>query len=314
MKSLLTLILAFTLILGTSYWYLHTATICPIPISYRLGDIDPRFAITETEARQVLKLAESVWEEAVQNDLFFYDETSTFSLNFIYDERQQLASTEEEWRMTLDAKEKKSKDFIEQVKLEAVTYEIAQAAYAKNREQYEKKLSEYNQTVEAYNRQGGAPPADFTILEAEKEVLAKMLGDLLEVEKELKKIADKLNLASIEGNRLVESYNVEVLQYNEIYGDLDIYTQGDFIKDRINIYKFSDSTELKKVVTHEFGHALGLGHVEGSDSIMYYLMEDQPDPIRLTEADLEAFYKVCGDQDSFGVKLRGAIRQLLDKL
>jgi len=311
MKTSISIILLATIIFSASYWYLATAAICPVPISYRLGDIDSRFNITAAEAVEVLSKAESVWETAVNRDLFVYDDQASFSLNFIYDERQQLASTEEEWRVALDIKERKGTDLIDAVKVEATAYEEAQAEYLKTRESYDVSLSDYNNKVEAYNRQGGAPPAEFAALEAEQKVLARQLRNLQQVEDELNDKAEQINQASAEGNSVIESYNFEVLQYNEIYGDLDIYTQGDFKKDRINIYKFSNTTELTKVLTHEFGHALGLDHVEGNESIMYYLMEEQPDAVRLTEQDLKGFFEVCGNGPDLASKFRGTIRQLL---
>jgi len=314
MRATLIFSLIFTIVFGTSYWYVSTANICPVPISYRLGDMDTRFSITEEEALNVLADAEAVWENAVDRNLFTYDETASFALNFIYDERQQLASTEEEWRISLDRKEVESREILERVKVATDEYEGLQVSYEQDRNSYENRLNDYNQKVESVNLEGGASPEVYADLQKEQKDLATDLATLLNQEKELGNRIIIINEQGDKGNRLIERYNEEVLQYNEIYGNIDIYTQGDFQRDRINIYKFSGTNELTRVIAHEFGHALGLGHVDGESSMMYYLMTEQSGPSRLSIEDKEVFLSVCGDGTGFSHTVRQIIRQILTNL
>ncbi len=314
MRPVFGILALVTLLFGVSSWYLQTAAICPVPISYRLGDFDERFLITKEEAAQVLADAERVWEEALGRDLFVYDDESTFAVNFIFDERQQLARTEEEWRTNLDRQELQSTALIDQVKAEGVVYQAMQADYEEKRLAYEARLSAYNEEVETYNAEGGAPEEEFEKLEEEEDALNGILRDLLDLEKELNNKAEAINRLGEEGNALIEAYNAEVLKYNELYGNRDLYTQGDFQRDRINIYKFSDTTELTKVIAHEFGHALGIGHVEGEESIMYYLMAEQPDTIIPTVEDRSALVELCGDGTGFSNQARKIIRSALSFL
>ena len=308
MRPLFIFALFMTGMFGLSSWYVQTANICPVPISYRLGDLDERFLITATEVQAVLAEAEAVWEDAVGRDLFVYDDASTFAVNFIYDERQQLARTEEEWRMNLDVKELESQAAIARVKAEGEVYKVLQAEYEALRLSYEMRLTAYNTKVASYNAQGGAPAEEFRALETEQAALEAELRTLTTKEGELNQKAAEINTLGEQGNALIEQYNGEVLQYNEVYGSRDLYTQGDYERDRINIYKFSDKTELTKVITHEFGHALGIGHVEGGESIMYYLMDKQPDTIAPTQEDIEALTLLCGDGTGFAHEVRRIIR------
>ncbi len=314
MRALLILSLIFTLVFSTSYWYVSTANICPVPIAYRLGDIDVRFDITTDEAKKVLTDAEAMWENAVGRNLFVYDENTSFALNFIYDERQQLASTEEEWRMDLDRQEAESREILEQVKVSAKQYEVLQAEYDQDRARYESRLSSYNEEVESINQQGGASPEVYADLQIKQKDLRSELARLIDQEKVLNSTITEINDQGERGNELIKRYNEEVVQYNEIYGNLDIYTQGDFKRDRINIYKFSDLAELTRVIAHEFGHALGLGHVDGESSVMYYLMTDQSSQTELSTADKEVFFTVCGDGTSLSQSVRQIIRKTLAKL
>ena len=308
MRPLFIFSLLATIVFGVSSWYVQTAAICPVPISYRLGELDERFLITAVEAQAVLAQAEAVWEEAMGRDLFVNDEESTFAVNFIFDERQQLARTEEEWRMNLDAQELESQAVIARVKAEGEVYQSLQTENEAVRLGYEMRLTAYNTKVASYNAKGGAPAEEFEALEEEQELLEGELRKLTAQEGALNQKAAEINALGEQGNALIEKYNSEVLQYNEVYGSRDLYTQGDFQRDRINIYKFSDKTELTKVITHEFGHALGIGHVEGDESIMYYLMAEQPDTIAPTKEDIEALTLLCGDGTGFDHEVRRIIR------
>lgn len=304
-----------TSVFGVAYWYISTAGVCPTPIYYRLGEVDERFGITEPEAREILAEAEAVWEEALERDLFVYTEDTDFTVNFMYDERQKEASTEEEWRIALDAKEGKTKSTFAAVESQQVAYEQQRKEYEASHASYETALASYNNEVEQINASGGATPEQFEALEDQKADLNKERNALLALEKKLTTAGEALNREGEAANRLVEAYNAEVARYNEVYGERSgTFTQGDYERERINVYTFSTKVELAKVLAHEFGHALGLGHVDGGDSLMYYLMADQPDELSLSAEDTLAFVTACGDETSVASKLRRAIRTTLSYL
>ena len=78
------------------------------------------------------------------------------------------------------------------------------------------------------------------------------------------------------------------------------------------MYKFSNDAEVVTVLAHEFGHALGLGHVEGPSSLMYYLLDEVTTVPELSEDDRAAYQAVCGDAESFAQWVRRQIRQLIN--
>ncbi|MEX2013071.1 MAG: matrixin family metalloprotease, partial [Candidatus Levyibacteriota bacterium] len=61
----------------------------------------------------------------------------------------------------------------------------------------------------------------------------------------------------------------------------------------ITIYFASNYSELIHTLTHEFGHALGMQHVENSQSIMYPYTTSS---VTLTPEDLEQLAYVCRKQ------------------
>jgi hypothetical protein len=311
MRLIFVLSLILTIVFATSNWYVRTANICPVPINYRIGVFDERFGISKESALSVLSEAEAVWEKTVGRELFQYDESAKFTVNFIYDERQQLVTTEEAWRNLLDVKEGRSQAALESVRQKIADYEVENTRYQTLRDSYEERLKAYNERVAIWNQNQSGGEEEFRLLQEAEEELDADLRNLLSLEGVLKTKANEINLQNQEANRLVEEYNAEVVKYNAVYGQTRQFTQGEFSRDEINVYKFSDETELTKVLAHEFGHALGVGHVEDSQAIMYYLMEEQPDLITLTSADTAAFVETCGQGGELSHAMRRIIRTTL---
>lgn len=303
--------LVMTVVGAGSFWYQTTAAVCPVPLAYRVGTIDSHFSITKEEAKARLLEAEAVWEKQTGRELFVYDENAAFVVDFIYDERQEEANNEVSDRAHLDEKKKENDGLIAAAEVLQKKYEELSATYATQVQQYETRLSAYNDKVSSYNDQGGAPGAVFEELERTRKSLDRESQSLNQTADELNALADEVNAANEKSNQLVESYNKEVEAYNEKYGYEKEFTQGDYDGTKINIYKFSDNNELVTVLTHEFGHALGIDHVDDESSVMYYLLGDTNDSLLLSKEDVEAFTAQCGTGTELPHKVRAFIRSAL---
>ena len=306
--------LIVTIVAGTVYWYQSAAAHCPVPLSYRLGELDPSFEFSKEEAKQHVLTAEAVWEEAAGRELFVYDEAATFTIDFVFDERQAIANSEEDKRTTLDAQHAENDLIQSAVESLQREHEALNGSYRNRLAAYEARLDAYNEEVRKYNDRGGAPPGIFSELETEREELEKEATALSAVNKRLNELATEVNRLAERGNQLVEQYNREVDRYNAAFGYTREFTQGDFQGDSIHIYKFSDETELITVLAHEFGHTLGIDHVEGTSSLMYYLLGDTSQPPTLSSNDLQAFEEVCGSAERFDQKAHRLIRTFLAKM
>ena len=306
MKVVSTLIVVSLTVTGIGWWWFSNDE-CPVPISYRLGELDDRFGLTISDAEAIVTSAAVVWEEATGLNLFTYDASSDLTVDFIYDERQARANSEEVTRSQLDVEQAENEALRSQIESLQTEYESLQAAFESKKATYEADLADYNDTVRQYNDRGGAPSdvhAELEATRAELSITAQSLGDTAT---KLNAMADTLNKLGNEGNRRIAAYNEEVNDYNAQYGYIGEFTQGDYQGEDIHIYKFSTEDELKRVLVHEFGHALGVDHVEATSAVMYYLMEEPaPTPV-LTDADLAAFTAVCGT----GTDVRYRLRQWL---
>jgi len=288
-------IILFAIIIGVGL-YIHTQVeaVCKMPLSYRIGQLDEQFNLTFDEARVAISEAESAWEQATGENLFTYAPNGQLLVNFIFDDRQQFALDEINYRERLNEAENVNEEIKDTYGSLVERYDALESHYQANVSDYERRLDAYNEMVARYNEEGGAPPEVYEELEAEKKVLDDDLAAVRRQGDELNGIVTQINELSEQGNELVEEYNEEVGSYNERFGESREFTQGDYQDGSINIYKFIDETELELVLAHELGHALSLGHVENEESILYHLMGEQPADMTLTDEDLAEFERVCG--------------------
>ena len=300
-----------TIFLAGTYWYQSTAYVCPVPLHYRIGEIDQSFSLSVEAARQYTKSAEAVWEDEVRRELFVYDETADFTIDFIFDERQATANSEEAKRAVLDEQRAENDRVLAIAKSLQKEHQDLSETYQAEVDAYETRLAAYNREVGKYNDRGGAPPEVFEELETEREALTQVANQLSTRVVELNALIKEINELSERGNQLVTAYNEEVDQYNKQYGFTREFTQGDHQGDKIHIYKFSSDNELITVLAHEFGHALGIGHVDEPTSLMYYLLENTDEPAFLTPDDVAVYREVCGVTESTEQKFRRWVRELL---
>jgi predicted Zn-dependent protease len=103
----------------------------------------------------------------------------------------------------------------------------------------------------------------------------------------------------------MDAINANVVKYNEfvVYVNTLIrksnslgakkFTEGRFNPNTntIDVYQFSDRLKLKRVITHELGHALGINHNENIRSIMYSV--NSGTTTMLSKEDMAALKDVC---------------------
>ncbi len=267
---------------------------CETPLLYSLGRFDSQFGLKEVDFLREAEKAESLWEQAAGRELFRYTPEAPFRVNLIFDERQE--QTVEGQRLEASFEKTQAKqDTLEQKQQKTLAlYETKGQAYERAVSSFKRRLDAYNAEVEKWNREGGAPQEAYEELNRVSRALSQE-GEALETKRlELNRLAGEVNAFSKQKVAVVEQYNEQVEQYANRYGEPGEFDQGDYVGTEINIYQYDDLPHLEAVLTHEFGHALGLIHGTNPTSIMYHLMERQSfDPVTLSMEDTALLRAQC---------------------
>jgi hypothetical protein len=138
---------------------------------------------------------------------------------------------------------------------------------------YEARLEAYNRQVDHWNAEGGAPPDVAAEMDTQKSKLASERTHVRQAQAACEAMR-------LDANSLVGVYNDSVARYysaigtfNDKFGSPIRENVGDCLisgsrATRITIFAFDDANHLAVVLAHEFGHALGLHHVEGDNALM----------------------------------------------
>jgi hypothetical protein len=266
---------------------------CDTPITYKLGNLDPKFSLTEQKVTNDLKDAAEIWGSAYGKPLFVNSPSAALTVNFVYDERSQLNANINKLGGQLDEK--------------GVTLKQQSAQFDTDVAAFEKKLADYNAEVARINQSGGAKSDVYNRLVAE--------GTQLRAESaSLNARAKQLNLAATNFNSNVANFNQDITQFNEVLAqkpEEGLYNSGD---QTITIYFADNPQELIHTLVHEFGHARGMQHTTDPKSLMFkydtsYLSVTTEDKNQLTE--------VCKEKlifthwiDVFVVRLRATFSKI----
>lgn len=274
--------------------YELNSPICSKALKYGVGSFDSAFGITKEDFRMVALQAESVWENELERNVFIYDSEADFKINLIYDEKQLATIQKQKTESGLTALESEFETLDRQLTTLKFEYESKVQSYKNRLTSFDQKKSSYESKVAQWNSKGGAPQSVYSSLEEERRILNSEASSLNAEANSLNVMADRLNDAVVLRNKKADEYNRAAREYNKKYGEGLEFNQAEYTGEEINVYQFGDKSELLLALVHEFGHALGMDHVENPDSVMYYLSSGMAETnTELSTEDIEELNRVC---------------------
>lgn len=280
MKLLRTIILYGTLSVSLFLlWNNVLRSPCERIVEYSIGEFDERFEISKEDFIAQLQESEIPWEEAAGKNLFEYVPGADFKVNLIWSEEQERLYKGNDLQEKLDSK-------FDSIDTLQSRYGEAVKRYERAVDVYESSLAIYEKDVSYWNNRGGAPTAEYKKLQSDAKSLEKKAA-------EIKRLQSQVNRLAEENNANVETYNSSVEEFNELHSYGYEFDAGNTDGTEINIFSYDGNKELQTLIVHEYGHVLGIDHVEDPEAVMHYLLNDRNQNGVLAAADIAALGQSC---------------------
>lgn len=282
----------------------HTAP-CSEPLEIGVGSLDDRFQIDRITLGNALRDVADLWSSAIGAPVVVYSEDAELVVNLVYAEEQQLTDSERQFRDRLQSESMSIEMMERRFNERQNEYEKKARIYENEMEELQVSIDRLNQWVNIHNRNGGFNEDELRQYDYRKASIDNRSEALERKQAELMRDAETLNRMISDLNRQIENKNELVDEYNRTFTGERKFTQGAYewnhSGESIQVFQFSSLDELKLVLAHEVGHALGLPHVENPASVMYYLMGNQKvNGLALTNEDILALKALCSEQGDTG--------------
>lgn len=246
---------------------------CDTPIEYSLGTVDPRFNITDSQFLLDIKDAANLWRNAYGKALFKYNRQANLKISLVFDQRQAL-----------DNQINNLKNQVQSGK-QSINPEVQQ--YEMLSQDFQQKLSSFNNQVNMWNAKGGAPQDVYDKLKSEQQNL-KNEAD------QLNQLADRLNISTNQYNQKVSELNNTINTFNNALSLKPEEGLYDPNADTITVYFDTNHNELIHTLAHELGHSLGMQHEQDPNAIMYPYTTRT---ISASPADIAQLKQICAKKN-----------------
>ncbi len=271
---------------------------CAEPLTYRITQIDPRFGVSEEEVLAAMEKASEAWAEVVHKPIARHSEQGEIEVQLVYDHRQKFVEEEISFRERLQSKERQISSLKSIYDQKNETFERKLNSYRQQEEAFEKQLQSFNEWVKEKNSGGGFREHEVSAYEQKQAEIKRLREQMNTHKQELNRLDDQLTNRVERLNEVVDENNRLIEVYNQKYSGEKHFTQGEYeargSDKRITIYQFIEESELRLVLAHELGHALGIKHVPDRKAVMFDHTQDQiKKTLKLTEQDRAAILAAC---------------------
>ncbi|WP_214000906.1 matrixin family metalloprotease [Arsukibacterium sp.] len=260
--------------------------LCQTPVLWRVGQLDPAFALTAELAEQAAHNAASGWNRAAGQELFRHDSVQGFPINFHYDERQQQMLQQAMLERNIQRYDSNIEQRAAALQQQSEQLQLRHRDFSQQNQQFAADIAAFSQQA------ANASQANLAALQQKQRRLEQR-------EQQLQQQAQRLNEQHAQLQREQDYLNDTVADRNALFSDqLPPLAAEVGLMEIVNgrrnmtIFAYSTANALQLTISHEFGHALGLGHTDNDTAIMHYALNlQQTGP---TAEDVAALKQQCG--------------------
>ncbi|MEK7218234.1 MAG: matrixin family metalloprotease, partial [Patescibacteria group bacterium] len=260
-----------------------------------VGTADARFRLAEGEFARAVETAEALWEDATGRRLFRRVATGGMVVGAVFDQRQETREKLEEIGLRLDQGKEAYDALHARYQEKRAAYERLQSAYEGLEARYERERADYDADLQSV-RARGVGEEDIARLEAKRQGVNRLADSLNTQQGILRNAVDEVNALVGMLRRIAAQENLSLDEYEDVGESIgEEYEAGTYErawgKQSITVFAFSEQEELIRLLAHEMGHALGIGHIPDPSAVMYRL--NQSGPLALSPADVAAVRERC---------------------
>lgn len=243
-----------------------------LPLRLRIRNVDSRFQYSRDAVRRALVRAISLWESAAGSKLFVLSDHG-LPVDLRFDHRQAKIDAMKISRARLDLERSQIVSIELDLLMDQELLKQRGTRFRSQQDDYSLRLESYNQQVNRWNSQGGAPDDVFSQLERTRRQLD---FDQVMLEADYRILESRksdLSIREFNYKQAILRLNSSVAKHNTLYGGRGVVTVGECVTvngqpKSIAVFAFENESDLASVLAHELGHALGMKHVSGQRSVM----------------------------------------------
>ncbi|MBZ9613106.1 matrixin family metalloprotease [Rheinheimera maricola] len=261
--------------------------LCQTPVTWRIGQLDPAFDLTLEQAEQAAHRAAEQWNKALGRELFRYDSLDGFAINFAFDQRQQQLLQQARLKRNLARYDANIDQRQANLQQQAKQLKQRQEQFSRQNEQYTADASAFEQRAQQATAANlAALQQQQNQLQQRQQQLQQQADALNEQQQRLLREQRYLNETVADRNALLPNQAAEIAASEVGTMQINGRTRS------MTIFAYTSATALELTLLHEFGHALGLGHTDKAESVMYFALSAEQSG--LTDTDVQALKQQCG--------------------
>ncbi len=269
---------------------------CRSPLTYHIETVDKRFNVSQADARRAVSDAVALWENASGHDLFQEANDGTVAVRFVYDERQKVGQQLKDLGLKLDGSRKTYEQLEARYNQQRALFERESASFKSMLADYDRRRQDYDREVADINARG-ATEQDAKRIADERKTLLSDAEKLQGKQAYINNLVKEVNVLAEQLNTMAPAINDDIETFNTVGSERgDEFEAGNYVRDadgrRIDVFVIDDQAQFTRILTHEFGHALGIPHVADEGAVMYRLNIGKD--LALKPADIAALDEACG--------------------